>query len=547
VQAPEQAPWFVAAALFLAGAVHAAARIETPPDSADAAGSTPCADSAGRVAVGTAQWNGWGRDFDNSRYQPEPAIRATDVHRLAPKWAFGIGGTEQFGQPAIVDGRLFVTSSGGRVYSLDSGTGCTYWSYDVASRIRTGVSIGALAEPQRPVRPKKSKLKLAHLDVLKAPSAAFFGDDSGTVYALDAQKGTLLWKAQVDTHPLARIAGTPVAYQNRLYVVVSSDEEGKSSTPGYGCCTFRGSVVALDIATGHLLWKTYTVTEEAQAIHANGAGAQQFGPAGAPIASAPTIDAKRGALYVSTGNSYTGSAAPMADAIVALDLIDGKIRWIKQLPLKDNAATGEFDSPPILRSLAGDRQIILAAQKSGRLYGLDPDRVGEILWGSDANEAGAAGTAGVVESGAAADHRNLYVAVSVSPPLPDISSGSLWAVDINTGARRWRSPAPSPPCSWTDRSCSHVQSQAVTVMPGIAFSGSMDGHLRAYSTIDGKVVWDFDTAKDYETVNRIKARGGSLAEGGAAIVNGIVYVTSGDKRAAGQPGNVLLAFSVNGK
>jgi polyvinyl alcohol dehydrogenase (cytochrome) len=495
------------------------------------------------VAVGTAQWNGWGRDLDNSRYQPEPAIRAADVRKLALKWAFGLRRGALYGQPAVVDGRLFVTSSAGRVFALDSRTGCTYWTFDAAAGSRTGVTIGELAQPKRTPWPKKSKRKLAHIDVLKAPSAAFFGDDSGTVYALDAQKGTLLWRTQVDTHPLARIAGTPTLYHDRLYVAVSSDEAGKAASPNYSCCTFRGSVVALDIATGQVLWKTYTVTDEPQPYRKNSAGLQQLGPAGAPIASSPTVDAKRGALYVSTGNSYTDTPAPMADAIVALDLTDGKIRWVKQLAVQDNAAAGAFDSSPILRTLASGKQILMAGQQSGLVYGLDPDRLGEILWQTKASDASAPGG---IALGPAADHRSLYVSISGLLAQPENSFGSLTALDMKTGARRWYTPAPAPACTWTDHACSHAQSQAVTVMPGIAFSGSMDGHLRAYSAIDGKIVWDFDTAKDFDTVNRVKARGGSLRDGGAAIVNGIVYVNSGYDRAADQPGNVLLAFSVDG-
>ena len=126
-------------------------------------------------------------------------------------------------------------------------------------------------------------------------------------------------------------------------------------------------------------------------------------------------------------------------------------------------------------------------------------------------------------------------------------SGALEAIDMRTGARRWYTPSPAPGCSWGPESCAHAESQAVTVIPGIAFSGSMDGHLRAYSTIDGKIVWDTDTAKDFVTVNSIRASGGSLDHGGATIVNGVVYINSGYGQRTGQPGNVLLAYSVDGK
>src|SRR3982074_1500665 len=195
-----------------------------------------CPSPAGPVALSNAQWNGWGRGLDNTRYQPEPAIRASDVSKLAVKWAYGYQSGTEFGQPTVVDERLFVTSSTGRIYSLDSKTGCTYWTYDAAAGSRTAITIGELARPRVAALPRRLKRTLAHLDVIKAPSAAFFGDDSGAVYALDAQKGTLLWKTQVDTHPMARIVGAPMLYNDRLYVAVSSTEDAAAVNPSYSCC-----------------------------------------------------------------------------------------------------------------------------------------------------------------------------------------------------------------------------------------------------------------------------------------------------------------------
>src|SRR5882724_3982836 len=249
-----------------------------------------CGTRSEPVAIGSVQWNGWGRELDNSRYQPVPAIRAMDVPKLALKWAFGYQGGTEFGQPTLVDGRLFLTSSSGRIYALDAKTGCTYWTYDAPAGSRTTISIGELGQAKRAAIPKKLKRTLAHLDVIKAPSAAFFGDDTGAVYALDAQKGTLLWKAQVDTHPSARIVAAPTLYNDRLYVAVGSNEEKNSADPNYSCCTFRGSIVALDIASGRVLWRSYTVLEAPQPTHRNSAGVQEFGPAGAAISSSPTID-----------------------------------------------------------------------------------------------------------------------------------------------------------------------------------------------------------------------------------------------------------------
>jgi polyvinyl alcohol dehydrogenase (cytochrome) len=534
----------------LAGAAHGAPAEAVPE-------ANICPDPATPLALGSAQWNGWGRDVENTRYQPEPAIRANDIPKLALKWAFGFQGSVVAGQPTVVDGRLFVVSSAGRIYSLDAKTGCTYWTYDAPAGTRTSVAIGEFAPSRSAAAPKstpgpkhrhggskksKRQYTLAHLDILKAPSAAFFGDDAGAVYALDAQRGTLLWKTVVDAHPRARIIGGPLLYRDRLYVVVASDEQNAATDATYACCTFRGSVAALEMTTGRLLWKTFTIGEEPRPLK-SASGGQAFGPAGGAVAAAPSIDVKRGLLYVGTGGSLTDLDQPLTDAVIALDLNDGQLRWAKQFPRHLKAGAARFASSPILRTLADGRQIILAAQTSGIVYALDPDHGGEVLWQANAGE----GAAGGVEWGPAADYRRIYVALSGLVAEPDNTSGGLTALDLKTGIRRWYTQTPAPACSWGAEACAHAQAQAVTVIPGAAFAGSMDGHLRAYSTIDGKVLWDTDTAKDFVTVNGIKASGGSLDQGGATIVNGVVYINSGYGQRYGQPGNVLLAFSVDGK
>jgi polyvinyl alcohol dehydrogenase (cytochrome) len=550
-----------ALALFVISQGAVAEAVETA--AARAPETNLCAEPAQPLALGSAQWNGWGRDIENTRYQPEPALRAIDVPRLGLKWAFGFSGSVVAGQPTVVDGRLFVLSAIGRVYSLDATTGCTYWTFDAAAGTHGSIFIGELgplrkvAVPRPPAQTqgklakgkgkgkgKKGKhapLTDAHVEVLKAPTAAFFGDDSGSVYALDAQKGTLLWKTQVDSHPLARITGAPTLFHDRLYVVVNSSEQSAAEVSTYACCTFRGSIAALDMTSGRLLWKTYAIPEEPRPLAKRAADAQQWGPAGAAITTAPTVDAKRNLLYVGTGGSLTSIDQRLSDAVLAVDMTDGALRWAKQFARHEAVGAAAFMSSPILRTLADGRQLVLAAQKSGIVYAVDPDHGGEVVWQSKAGEGAALRG---IEWGPAADHRSLYVALSGQAAEPENASGALEAIDMKTGIRRWYTAAPTPACSWGAQACSHAEAQAVTVIPGIAFSGSMDGHLRAYSTIDGKIVWDYDTAKDFVTINGIKASGGTLDQGGATIVNGVLYINSGYGQRSGQPGNVLLAFSV---
>lgn len=529
-------------------AVLLAAAAACPAAAMASAVGTSCPGPAGPVAVGTAQWNGWGREIGNSRYQPEPAIRASDVPKLRLKWAhaYAVGGTGSIAaptadaaatvdaQPTVVDGRLFAASASGRVYSLDAVTGCTYWTFDAAAGTRTAIVVGELGALKRTFGPKKSKVKKkdAHIDVEKPPSAVFFGDDGGAVYALDAQSGRLLWKTQADGHPLARIAGSPTLYRDRLYVPVASSEARAAESPQYACCTFRGSVVALDIGTGRTLWKTYMTGEEPRPYKLNAAGVQLFEPAGAAVATSPAIDTESETLYVATGRAYGDAPQAAAGAIVALNLADGKIAWAKQLPETNTGA--DFDGAPVLRKLSVTRKIVVAAQKSADVYGLDPNRAGDFLWRSKLQIAGAGG----IQWGPAADYRSVYVAFAAPQDASATSAGGLVALDVATGHLRWAATAPQPPCSPQAADCSHRQSQAVTVIPGTAFLGSIDGHLRAYSTIDGKVLWDFDTARSYSGADGVAVNGGALDRGGAVVVGGMVYVNSGD---------VLLAFSVDGK
>jgi polyvinyl alcohol dehydrogenase (cytochrome) len=269
---------------------------------------------------------------------------------------------------------------------------------------------------------------------------------------------------------------------------------------------------------------------------------QEFAPAGAAVLTAPTIDAKRRVLYIGTGPSMTSIEQSLTDAIAAFDLDDGKLRWVKQLTRSGELASSSFMSSPVLRTLSTGNQIILAGQKSGVVYALDPDHGGEILWqthvGGPAGGAAATSPGGGIAWGLAADHRNVYVALTGTLATPANDTGSMTALDMKTGIARWQVPTPAVPCAWSDGPCLHGGSQAVSVMPGSAFSGTLDGQLRAYSTIDGKVQWVFDAGGSFQTLNGIMARGGPLDHGGATIVNGAVYVNSG---------NALLVFTVDGQ
>jgi len=318
----------------------------------------------------------------------------------------------------------------------------------------------------------------------------------------------------------------------------------------------------MDAAAGKVIWQTYAIPEAPEPLRKNSSGTQMYGPAGGGIWSAPTIDPARKVVYVGTGDSYTDVETKMTDSVVAFDLEKGAVKWFNQITPNDNwvACQGQkpgegncpqkmgpdfdFGSSLILRKSNGGRAVLLAGQKSGVVFALDPQDRGRVLWQV---KVGQGGSLGGIEWGIAADQQNVYVPVSDVNVKTDPQPG-LTAVQIATGKKLWHVPAPDAPCSWNPRTCSHSQSAAITVIPGVVFSGTQDGHLRAYSTEDGSVIWDFDTAqKAWDAVNGIAVRGGILDASGPTVANGMVYVNSGYGRMPGQPGNVLMAFSVDGK
>ncbi|HEY1305261.1 MAG TPA: PQQ-binding-like beta-propeller repeat protein [Vicinamibacterales bacterium] len=498
-------------------------------------------------------WNGWGVNTQNTRYQDRAnaGLTAADVPKLKVKWAFGFPGElSADGQPSMAGGRVFVGTQSGTVYALSAATGCVHWTFHADAAVRAAVTI-------------------ARIDTKSGPRyAAFIGDRSGNVYAVDASTGMLMWKSHLDDHPFARVTASPTFHNGRLYVGIASGEETAGSTADYECCTFRGSLVALDAATGARIWKTYTITEEPSRRAKNKAGTQLWGPSGAPIWSSPAVDTRKNVIYVTTGNNYTGPASERSDAFVAFDMASGKILWSKQMYAGDDWNTScrlpdqvnctnkdapdfDFSSPPILVALPNGRRALVAGQKSGMVHAIDPDRDGQVLW---QHRVGKGGINGGVQWGSAADASNVYVALSdlgrivvpnsqATVPDPE-EGGGMFALSLESGREVWQTPPPHA-CRTRER-CSPAQSAAVSAIPGVTFSGAIDGHLRAYSTTTGAILWDVDTVGPHPTINGVTGRGGSINVAGPAVSGGIVITNSGYVQ-NGMPGNLLMAFTVDGK
>ncbi len=495
-------------------------------------------------------WTSWGGGLENWRFanQTTAGLSAKDVPKLKLKWAFGAPNSPDMrSQPAVYDGRVFFAADT-NLYSLDAETGCTFWATELPAAVRSGISVG----------------------VVGGKTIVFLGDTSGHVQAIDASTGASLWNVHLDPHFATMATATPVYLQNRLYVATSSFEEVVAAAPNYVCCTFRGSVMALDALSGKTIWKTYTIDKPAEPGPALKSGAKSMGPSGAGIWSSPTIDTKAGVIYVTTGDNYSQPASNTSDAVMALSLDTGKILWSKQMfagdmfnvtcsqPSKPNCPDSpgpdyDFGAPAVLVTLKSGQRLLALAQKSGAVYALDPDQHGTLVWQS---QVGKGGPLGGIEWGVSFDGNRIYTALAdIVFTAPQMSGqaygmdpnkgGGMFALKIENGERLWMTPA--APCDSNRRPCSPAQSAAVSAIQGAVFSGSLDGHIRAFSTADGKVIWDYDTEHEYQTVNGVAAKGGALNAGGPVIAGGLILINSGYGQFGEAPGNVLLAFSVDGR
>ena len=493
--------------------------------------------SQGDIALGPKAWASWGHDVHNTRFQQEPGFTAADLPRLKVKWAFAMPGLT--GGPTVAGDHLFVTSRMGRVVSIDAKTGCTYWFFQADGPVRNAVAVGKLSDGR---------------------FGAYFGDQQAVVHALDAATGKELWTKKIDDYGNARIVGSITFDNGVIYAPVTSSDEVDANDATYECCKFRGSVTALDAATGKVLWKGYTIAEAPHPTHKNDAGTQMYGPAGAGVWSAPTIDEKRGAVYASTGDSYTNTPTDAADGMVAFDIKTGKRLWASQV-LKDDAwlykcegkpvgncpspqgPDYDFSSPPLLQTTADGKDILVSGSKSGKVWAFDPDNKGKKLWSATVGK----GSPSDPIWGSAADSGRVYVGTP-SRALTEGKDGGFSGIDIKTGKIVWHTESPTPACSWGAIGCLHKQTAATVLIPGAAFSGGMDGHLRAYDTKTGSILWDFDSAETWDAVNGVKAYGGNLDGYPVIVVGGTLFLNAGNSaQSSPHHGDAVLAITVDGK
>ena len=475
-------------------------------------------------------WRGWSPGTDNARFQPAAAagLKPGDVPKLKLKWAFGVPqGASLFSQPAVAGGRLFFGGDNGTVYSIDAATGCAYWSFHTEGGVRTAPVVAPIAGR-------------------KESAAVFFATQGGTVMAVGAQSGTLLWKSQPSKDPHG-LTGSLAYHGGRIYVPFTGTETMAGADPNYECCKSRGAVASVDANTGKLIWYAETIQEPIVSRGKNEIGKPMWGPAGASVWNTPTVDPKRGLVYVGTGNGFSYPAASTTDSIVALDINTGKIRWHHQEVRDDAFVLGCPDTAPqgnhcpeklgpdwdfggasvILKTLPNGRDIVIGSGKHGIAVAVDPDQQGKLVWRTKLYGDTPPTADGLVIFGGAADDAHVYY------PLQR-PGGGLHALDLATGKIDWTTPL---------RADGRGQIGPASAIPGVVFTGGWDGIIRAVDT-SGKLIWSFNTKQDFKTINGIPGKGGSLGQAGATVVNGTVYVTSGYiGMQNGSAGNVILAFT----
>ena len=488
---------------------------------------------------------GWGHD--TSRFVPGDVagLSALEVPDLELKWAYAYpGALRARSQPSVAYGALYVGSYDGSVYALDLETGCARWRFQASGEVRTGVVIAEQGDGEPPL--------------------AVFGDLVAKLYAVNALTGEEVWSLRADEHPSATMTGTPAVFDGTVYAPVSSLEVIPAADPAYECCTFRGSLLAVELGSGATVWRHYTIPEVPSEVSRTSAGTRVLAPSGAPSWTSPAIDRKRNLVYIGTGENYSSPADGNSDAILAIDRKTGERVWQRQSTsgdawnvacmMADNPNCPEEDGPDfdhgssmILIELPNGSDVLTVGHKNGTIFGLDPDNEGAVLWQT---RVGRGSIQGGVHFGMAADGTTLYAPINdmnntYDGSVLDASKArpGVHAIDATNGEVLW-SHVQEDVCPEDLPYCDPGISAAITAMPGAVFAGHLDGFVRAYDRDSGKVIWEFDTKQAVMAVNGITAKGGGMSGAGPAIADGHVIVNSGYGLYFHEPGNMLAVFAV---
>jgi polyvinyl alcohol dehydrogenase (cytochrome) len=481
--------------------------------------------------------SGWGNNQEGTGFRnaQQSGISAANVRSLKLKWAFAFPeATIVRSKPAIVDNWLIVGGQFGDLVAIDRKTGKMGWRFTASAAIRGAIAVSGTA----------------------GSITAYFADYSTNVYAIDVKTGKMIWNKRAGYETQSATTGSVAVYNGVVYVPISSIEVGAVVNANVECCFSSGGVVALDAKTGKEVWRHRIVPRAKENGKMKSNGRPFYGPSGAPVWCSPTIDAKRGRLYIGTGQNYSYPATNTSDAILALDLKTGKLIWSFQATANDmyNVACPmyincpdraspdvDFGMAPMLVKRKDGSEILVVGQKSGVVHALTTE--GKVLWQT---RVGRGSPLGGIHWGMATDGQYAYAAnsdnnftVNRKDSSYPISPG-VFALDLQNGNLVWK--AETPDCG--KPFCLRANSAAPMAIPGLVFAGALDGHIRAYDSSNGNILWDFNTVQEYKTVNGIAGRGGAIDGPAPVVADGMLYVNSGYGMFGQFPGNVLLAFEV---
>ena len=509
--------------------------------------SAQCTDEAARVHLSAPVVSTFGLGPRNWRRQTaaEAGLATADFAKLELAWTIAFPQTPTMrSQPVVAGDTIFVAATdAGRLFALDAKRGCMKWQFESPVPLRSSLSYAVLNDKE---------------------AFIVMGDAVGAVLALDAKSGKQVWRSDIRLHESNRITGTPVVHKGRVFAPLSAVEINYTRLDTYECCKAQGAVIALDLKTGKKLWTGRTMPEATQQ-KLNRAGAQLWGPSGAPIWSTPAIDEKRNVLYVGTGENNSLPVTETSDAIIAFDLDTGARKWVFQATQRDtwnyacrDGANCDFGKDAVIldHDFGGSvmivprkngRDLLVVGQKSGTVWALDPDNNGKLVWSQRVTAGGANGG---IHWGTATDGFRVFAPMNDRPANNQeypLGGPGLHAFDLETGKVLWSRKAQGD-CSG-DRKQRFAgcdtrlgYSPAPLVVDGAVVQGSVDGILRVFDAATGATLWSYDTLRKYELINGVEARGGSLDAAPYVAANGMLYVVSGYSRFGEAPGNVLLAF-----
>lgn len=495
-----------------------------------------CASVPGLTEIHSAAW---GIDLASTRLQTRTHINALNVEHLELHWAYGLSSDQPRSYPLVTQDTIIIGDGGRGLVALDRDTGCVRWELPHKGQIASAIVAQST----------------------DAGTTLFFTDRTAGVYAVDGASGKLKWRSAPGDNPIPMYSGTPLVHAATVFVPLSSVEIGLTANPFYGCCTTSGGMAAVDASTGATKWHLRTIPDAPVVTGRHYGFVEEYGPSGAPVWGAPTLDVKRGLLYFGTGQNYSHPTTKTSDAIFAVDVRDGSVRWIRQFTENDayNIACEvtanhpncpdplgpdlDFGAPPILTRLAGGQDVLIAGQKSGDVHAMNPD-TGAVLW---TRRIGRGGALGGIHWGMAANEALGLVFVPISDigvgrmTGPGESRAGVYALDMATGEIRW-SHARTPRCP--QRECDAGVSAAITATADLVFAAGLDGQIEALDSATGELLWTYDSLQAYESVNGVPARGGAIDAHGPLLADDLLVISSGYGSFQQQGGNALLVFKL---